>query len=265
MHGARDVRPTLFVHVPGSGGSSLCAQARRQAHGILTSYNCLLPCKSPYDYRLYGLRPKAPGSWVCTRRETGWMSANCSTLASMIAKSAAVLGATETMLDEANASGHSLDAVERLYQPALLRGRRGCGGSCCFCNQTSVFGGCNAEPESAERLPSGAVQRWCPGPANRMLSVRRGGASPLDALWPLGAWRPLTTLCASVRHVFLMNEPLKRVATQLLFRCPWNHRVDAALNASCVPWAWATLREIYGRDLLLDESRNLFAGTPAYV
>ena len=50
---------------------------------------------------------------------------------------------------------------------------------------------------------------------------------------------------------------------QLLYRCPWVHHVDKQLNASCVPWAVATLRNIYAHYLLIDQSNSLFAGTPA--
>ena len=108
--GLEQVRPVVFVHVSGSGGSTLCAQARRQPAPLrLTApgHNCLLPCKSPFDYRLYGLRPYTNARWCHP-----YLRRNCSGVAEYMHEHGyGVLGATETMLDECGGAADGRGAV----------------------------------------------------------------------------------------------------------------------------------------------------------
>ena len=256
------VRPVLFVHVSGSGGTTLCRQASQQPGAgrfkVGQGFNCLLSCKNPDDYALYGLHHQTGLSRSCTSHQ-GIMASNCTALqAAMHERGFRVLGATETMLDEANSRSQPTD-IHALVSSL----RKTCTGACCHCTSPSIFGGCGGQPVAAQRLPDGRVGAWCKGPRNGMVAIRDGDSSPFDRLWSLSAWEPLSTLCPNIRYVFLMNEPLKRLATQLLYRCPWAHHVDSTLNASCLPWALDTLQAIYAHELLLDDARSLFCGTPA--
>ena len=74
---------------------------------------------------------------------------------------------------------------------------------------------------ASERLPDGSLGTWCGGDKkpNRMLALPRGApVSQLEQIWPLAGWRPLSTYCANLQYVFLMNETLKRLATQVCVR-----------------------------------------------
>ncbi|KAL1515335.1 hypothetical protein AB1Y20_001966 [Prymnesium parvum] len=263
------MRPVLLVHVSGSGGTSLCKQARQQpgapGQKVGSDINCQLPCKNPYDYQLYGLT--APSKWglKCLRKENGIMAANCSGLEQIMRSwGYHVLGAAETLLDEANTASELQSRVTSLAQMGARP--RSCGADrCCLCTNISLFGGCNRMPVASQRQPDGAYGTWCPmNLPNRMLALRPGAPpSPLESRWPLSDWAPLTTYCANIRYVFLMNEPIKRLTTQLLYRCPWVHHKDTHLNLTCIPWGAHVLRSIYRHDLVVDNSNSLFSGTAA--
>ena len=228
LHG---VRPVLFVHVSGSGGTTFCHQARRQPtapYGLKAgkNFNCLLPCKSPYEYTLFGMHRQSWANRGCSANEHGWMALNCSALPSrMYDRGYHVMGATETLLDENNSP---------LLQPAirlLASSASKCEDNCCTCNARSIFGGCGGQPVSSQRLPNGGVGEWCVGSRNRMVALRSKARSPFDRIWPLSRWQPLSTFCPNIQYVLLMNDPLKRLATQLLYRCPWAHHIDQKMNA----------------------------------
>ena len=79
-------RPVLFLHVSGSGGTTLCRQAAKQpgerGKRVGPNINCQFSCKNPYDYLLYGMRPAADR--VVQRCASGIMAAGCSQLETMM-------------------------------------------------------------------------------------------------------------------------------------------------------------------------------------
>lgn len=101
-----------------------------------------------------------------------------------------------------------------------------------------------------------------------MLVVERGAPSSLAELWAstLSPQPRLGVLCPDVRYTLLMHEPTRRIATLLLERCPlvdgraWRWRFN---GSACIGWAHAALGFIFARELVLEDSRALFFGTPS--
>ena len=153
-----------------------------------------------------------------------------------------ILGAVETVLDEANNSAYATSL--RLFSRDMQRKAHGptcTDRACCGCNAPSVF-----EPRHGR---------------NESLMVERGQPSPFDRWWPLRAFRPLGTFCANARYSFFMHEPVHRAVSQLLLRCPEDNRT----GGTCAPWAVQVIERIFARDLVLDtrDGGLGLAATPA--
>ena len=245
-------KPIVHVHACGSGGTSFCRLALRQPlRGRKTGggYNCQLPCKDPGGFLRYSLLPEK----LQSEPEVCQLSGQRSTCAGfervMRSRGYYVMAAIETLLDEHNSSAYA-DAVReapaRLLHELCPGVRRGTGPGlqrgCCGCNAPSLF-----EPEKFQ-----------------MLSIPRGAPSPFARVWPAEGlpFVGSDSLCANLRYTFLMHDPLRRIATLLLERCPLA-RSRSALNASCVAWAAGALGDLYERSMVLEYSTALFIGTPS--
>ena len=111
---------------------------------------------------------------------------------------------------------------------------------------------------ASERLIGARSEHPSTAEHHSSLVVRRGEVSVFDELWPLADFRPLATLCDGVRYVFVMHEPIARLVSQLLKRCP----ADARGNHSCDEWGLSKLNMIYSHDLVLDgDDESGFMGT----
>ena len=240
----------LHVHVSGSAGTTMCALARQQpapsnSSVAARSFACLMPCKGPAYWRTYaGLHaPESKEFANCMVKYASDRLKSCSGLRHRMATAGyGVIGAIETLLDEANNSAafrSSFFAFRKSFRG--LSRASGCGRTqpgCCICNAPSVFDA------------SGGVR-------NESFVVDAGGPSPFDSWWPLAGFRPF----ANLRYTIFVHEPLHRLVNQLLMRCP-----DANVTArTCGPWAVEVLAFCFRKDLVLDIDRGGLglAGTPA--
>lgn len=139
-----------------------------------------------------------------------------------------VVGMAETLFDEANHTGWP--RLLRQFTRDILRRRNRCikekRTECCICNAPSVF-----EPSRI---------------GNQSLVLGRGAASPFDRWWPLSSFHPLATVCSTLRYLLLLHEPVHRMLSQLLVRCPATNQS----TGSCAPWGVRVLRFIYSKDLV---------------
>lgn len=274
----------LHVHVSGSAGTTMCVLARTQAAPLASraiagnAYNCLMPCMGPTHWKryLYDVHASGTAEAACGRTAEQ-LYASCASLeGAMWRQGYGVLGEMESVLPELSGPadfGASLreayrkvgrlcpDALpERRWNASAGGGHDGGGGNrqastgaACFSSSESIFG--------AWALPRPANHSITAPPRRQSaLLVRRGASSLFDLAWPPSGFRPLATLCARVRYTFLMHEPLSRLATQLLMRCP----PSARSNRSCADWAIGRLAFVYEHDLVLDDADEIgFMGTPS--
>jgi hypothetical protein len=233
---ASDIRPVLHVHISGSAGTTMCHFARQQQPppGSLVagaSFNCLLPCKAPVHWKVYAMNADSAYR-ACMVKYGSDRRGGCEHLERRMREARyGVLGAAETILDEANNSANA--GSLRTYARDMQRKARGtsCADrSCCGCNAPSLYA---PDPER-----------------NTSIVVHRGQSSAFDRWWPLHDFRPLGTYCSNIRYTLLMHEPVHRAVSQLLLRCPSTNRTAR----TCTPWAVDVLRRVYAEDLLLDSS-----------
>ena len=220
-------RAVLHLHVSGSAGTSFCHLARQQlapANSSVAggSFNCLLPCKSPAQWKAYaGFNPRDRAFRNCMLPESPvGAGASCASLQQrMTTMRFGVLGAAETVLDESN--NPAWPRLLRFVTREMLRQARKCRNasqSCCGCNAASVF-----EPTAT---------------GGQALIVQRRAPSPLERYWPLSGFKPLATFCTNIKYTLLMHEPVHRVISQLFVRCPTANRT----RGTCAPWAITVLR-----------------------
>jgi hypothetical protein len=263
--------PILHVHLSGSAGSSMCKLAHR-LDGYNAAPGITLGCNAPgagptawkgraqCDAASFSSESAAARWWPEPNRscaqirdryrypaEGRWHTYGFSGYETFLPEqrgpSAAIVAATTAAVAARRLNGTNC-AKQRYSSPTFMWGR----------DESAK------RPHHAFEVPRGAPLT----PLEASLGVTSVGEAPA----------PGETLCPGFRYSFLMNDPIRRIATQLMLHskaayleCPSGRSPAESIECTAqgrVAWAARALERIYAADLLLDERDGIgFMGTPS--